>query len=249
MRRLSLSITVVLALIAPPHLFAGPESLQPKESKAIVQPAPPPECTWSGFYLGVHGGYIWSDNWSFRELNETDPPFEFERNGFVGGGQAGYNLQLGPWFVIGLEGTFSAGDLGDKTRINKGGSDLVEGHLHGNWIATVGGRVGVSFCHNRLLAYAKGGVAFSDYDFNTREIGDNGKFHADDNETLPLIGIGLEYAFNCHWSIRAEYNHLFADGDNNVTGVELDGGNRENRTFHVNQGDRDLISAGLNFRF
>ena len=240
---------LILAAVGTERMLAGPEPLETKESKAVVQPAPPPECNWTGFYIGGHGGYAWGSDSSFLELDESDPPFQFERGGFFGGGQVGYNFQFGSWFVIGVDGTFSAGDLDDHIILDKGDGDMDRGHLASDWIATVGGRVGISFCRNHLLAYAKGGAAFMDYDFNTREIGDNGKFHADEDETLPLLGFGLEYAFNCHWSIRVEYNHLFADDDKNVTGVENDGGTLADRTFHVNQDDWNLISGGINFRF
>ena len=249
MKQAVLLLTTAITLIGIERILAGPEPLDTKESKAVVQPTPPPECNWTGFYIGGHGGYTWSGDWSFKELDETDPPFEFDRDGFFGGGQAGFNLQLGSMFVIGVEGTFSGGDLIDKTRIDKGGGDIDEGHLNSHWIATVGAKIGVTFWHNRLLAYGKAGAAFTDYDFNTREIGDNGRFHADEDETLPLVGIGLEYAFGCHWSVRIEYDHLFTDDHTDVTGTENDGGTIAERTFRVAKGDWDMVSAGLNFRF
>jgi len=249
MKRLILSLAMMAIMaVGTERAFAGPAPLDTKESKAVVQPAPPPECRWTGFYIGNHGGYVWADDASLLELNQSDPPFEFNRDGLIGGGQLGYNFQLGSWFVVGVEGTFSAGDIDDPTRIDKGGGDSDAGHLENNWLATAGARVGVSFCKNRLLAYLKGGAAFTDYDFNTREIGDNGKFHADDDEVLGLIGTGLEYALNCHWSVRIEYNHLFA-GDQNVTGIEDDGGVRQKRTFHFDEGDWDIVHLGLNFKF
>src|SRR4051794_34562161 len=100
MKRLILSLTMMVAMaIGIQSTFAGPERLDTKESKAVVQPAPPPECHWTGFYIGIHGGYVWADDASLVELDETDPPFEFNRDGFIGGGQLGYNFQLGSWFV------------------------------------------------------------------------------------------------------------------------------------------------------
>jgi outer membrane immunogenic protein len=249
MKRLVFSLGIAVALSGAGRLFAGPEAIDTKDYKAQPEPiVVEKECRWTGFYIGGHGGYAWGGDSSFLELDESDPSFDFERSGFFGGGQAGFNLQLGSWFVIGVEGTFSAGDFNDNTRIDKG-ADFDDGHLDTDWIATVGGRLGVSFCKNRLLAYLKGGAAFTDYDFDTHEVGDNGRFHASDDETMALVGVGLEYAFLCHWTIKIEYNHLFADDDNNVTGVETDGSTRENRTFHVDQDDWDLVEAGLNFKF
>ena len=250
MKPLLASIGIVIALLVAPRLFAGPEPLptESKESKAVIQ-APAPECTWTGFYIGGHGGYGWGGDTSFKEEDEFDPAFRFEREGFLGGGQVGYNLQLGRWFVIGIEGTFSAGDLDDNTTLDAEEEDEKRGHLDTDWIATLGGRVGISFWNSHLLAYAKSGVAFTDYDFHTREVNDDETFHADGDETMPLVGFGLEYSFNCHWSVRAEYNHLFADDDDHITGRERDDQEVESRTFHRDQGDWDLITVGINYRF
>src|SRR5437879_3444923 len=79
-----------------------------------VAPAPPPECNWSGFYIGINAGYAWMDT----EVSDLDflnvgPPvqsFSFDPNGPVAGGQVGYNFQPLRWLVLGVEG--DAGYLG-----------------------------------------------------------------------------------------------------------------------------------------
>ena len=83
--------------------------------------APPPPIvavpifTWTGFYIGVNAG------WGSRQNNSNDPVFLDENlgvglvglngtvlfpgiddNTFTGGGQIGYNYQIGS-FVVGLE--------------------------------------------------------------------------------------------------------------------------------------------------
>src|SRR4051812_12271765 len=69
-------------------------------------PAPPPApvYNWNGFYIGIMGGYGWSDR-----LGVTVAGFDFStassnlRGGFVGG-TIGYNYQFaGSPIVIGLE--------------------------------------------------------------------------------------------------------------------------------------------------
>ena len=48
-----------LALIA----FAGPEALPSgKEMKEIAPMPPPPGCHWTGLYLGLNGGYSWTND-------------------------------------------------------------------------------------------------------------------------------------------------------------------------------------------
>ena len=91
MKRLLLSVGLAIALIVAPRLVAGPEPLDAKESKAVVQPPAPEPCRWTGFYIGGHIGYVWSDNWSFLEEDESDPPFNFDPDGLFGGGQVGFN--------------------------------------------------------------------------------------------------------------------------------------------------------------
>jgi opacity protein-like surface antigen len=125
--------------------------------------------------------------------------------------------------------------------------DRKRGHVGSDWIGTAAGRVGFSFWRNRLLAFAKGGAAFTSFDYFTREIGDNGKFEADEDRVVPLLGFGLEYAFSCHWSVKVEYNHLFFDVEN-VTGIEHDETVRERTTFRADP-TQDSVQAGLNFKF
>lgn len=57
----------------------------------------------------------------------------------------------------------------------------------------------------------------------------------------------MEYALNCHWSLKAEYNHLFFKADD-VTGIETEGARRDTRIFHSDP-NLDLVQFGLNYRF
>lgn len=251
MKRFILCLATSIALIGASNLFAGPEQLEAKDYKAAPQPIMEKECRWTGFYIGAHGGYSWGDL-SFVELDESDPAFEFDPDGAFGGGQIGANLQLGSWFVIGVEGTFSGGEFGGSADIFISGnpSEQTHGHVDSDWMATVAGRVGVSFCRNHLLAYVKGGVAFTDYSYHTEEVGVTNPehFNADDDQSGALVGFGLEYAFTCHWSVKLEYDHLFFDS-NDVTGIEINGSNENERTFNADNGGRDLIQGGINFKF
>ena len=205
-------------------------------------------CDWTGFYIGIHGGYAWGDR-NLLELEESDPPFDVnDLEGFYGGAQVGYNRQFGSWFVAGIEGEFSGGDIDGSAEIFNG-EDTDRAHVESDWTGTIGGRIGASFCKNKLLAYAKGGGAFAHFcyrvDMDVPSTGEH--WDADEIHIAPMVGAGLEYAINCHWSVKFEYKHLFVD-DENVTGLEDDQGTLEEKTWHVD-GDQDLIEAGLNFRF
>src|SRR5262245_59272750 len=80
--------------------------------KAAPPPPPAPVPTWTGFYIGVHGGAAWQSTptWNF-----TDPTGVLGNQsitgtsnlGAVGGLQAGYNWQVLPVWVLGVEGDIS----------------------------------------------------------------------------------------------------------------------------------------------
>lgn len=249
MKALVISIAAV-SVLGTATLFAGPEQIDAKDYKAAPAPAPIVEksCTWTGFYIGGHGGYSWSDDLSFLELDENDPAYRFDQDGFFGGGQVGFNLQLGSFFVLGVEGTFAGGDFNDAADIVFSG-ERSRGHVDSDWIATVGGRVGFTFWRNRILVFAKGGAAFTQFDYHTEEVGGSETFSADEDRTAGLLGFGVEYALNCHWSVKLEYNHLFFDSEN-VTGKERNGaGPGVDRTFRADVENRDTIQVGLNFKF
>lgn len=219
-----------------------------KDSKIVQQPVAEPTCNWTGFYVGVYGGYGWGDS-SFLELDDSNPPFEFSENGFFGGGQAGYNLQLGSFFVIGVEGEFAGSAIDDSAVLSIDTEEPAT--IENDWTGTVGARIGVTFLRSRLLLYAKGGVAFVHFNFHIQDNAEQPPeetFDADDTRTAPLVGGGWEYALTCHWSVKIEYKHLFL-GDEDVTGVERRSGSPDQSiTYHV-AGDQDLIEAGVNFRF
>ena len=58
-----------------------------------------PAFAWTGFYVGGHAGYGWS------EAENLDP------KGWFGGGQIGYNWQYAPNWVFVLEADISGGDI------------------------------------------------------------------------------------------------------------------------------------------
>src|SRR3954452_743582 len=69
--------------------------------------APVPVWDWTGFYLGGYAGIGVQRSHGEDPTGRTGPgEIEFIGQGFTGGGTAGYNYQIFPNWVIGLEGDF-----------------------------------------------------------------------------------------------------------------------------------------------
>ena len=96
--------------------------------------------SWAGPYLGGNLGYAWGS----VDNNPTKP------SGFVGGVQAGYNWQNGPW-VFGVEGDIQATGADDT---------FAPWKFSNPWFGTLRGRVGYAF--NNVLFYGTGGLAFGE---------------------------------------------------------------------------------------
>jgi outer membrane immunogenic protein len=256
--------------------IAGPEPLSSGKEMKQVAPAPP-ECdfTWTGFYVGANSGYSWGnadthftplpDAATFGDLApQTLNP---DPEGFIGGGQVGYNWQWNKWLVLGIETDFQGSDIeGNRRRspfLDNGGdianddpAVFLEAHERIQWFGTARGRIGFApLC--RLLIYATGGLAYGNVDYSAQTNFDNGT-------TYPVsftktkagwtVGGGLEYAISHHWSLKAEY--LYYDlGDESRTQVQLFNGVPQTGTppvFHVRNNfdtTANIVRGGLNFKF
>ena len=175
---------------------------------------------WSGFYIGVNGGYGWGEKESV-EITETDlitgldfgtrDVGDLKLKGFFGGGQAGFNIQSGA-LVFGIEGDIQASDIDGDFGPNvlpfqsaptySGSGDI-------DWFGTVRGRLGWAF--DRGLLYVTGGIAFADVDLEVDFIdsqGQNARLHDDGTRTGFALGGGGEWALSDRWSAKLEYQFL-----------------------------------------
>src|SRR5450755_1898015 len=105
--------------------------------------------SWTGFYVGINGGYGWGkSNWSGSGGN-----FEVSPKGWLGGGTLGYNIQTGAW-VWGIEGDIDYINL--KGTANAAFCPSCT--FKDTWLGTVRGRIGYSL--DRWLPYLTAGGAF-----------------------------------------------------------------------------------------
>jgi outer membrane immunogenic protein len=180
----------------------------PVKAPVVAAPAP---FSWTGFYVGVHGGGAWlkhrqttvETNGACNGFTAAGSDCTLEDSGVAVGGLAGYNFQSGR-IVYGLEvdgswlsvkrseqylTPFLANPLTLQTKVN--------------WLATVRGRIGITM--SPTLIYVTGGAAFggiesSWFDAGTPPFG----LSVDKTKVGWVAGGGIEHAFAQNWSVRVE---------------------------------------------
>jgi outer membrane immunogenic protein len=194
----------------------------------VEQPPEIPVFTWTGFYLGIQGGYVWTN------LDVDPGGFGIDDlNGGLFGGYVGYNWQYGAW-VFGAEGDFN-GVWNDKTFAIAGPPPFTA-DIGTDWLASIRARAGYSF--DRVLLFATGGVAFTKATANVN-LGGGLTLSGNDTFTGWTLGGGAEYAFTDNWIGRVEYRYY------GFPSKDLDGpGGLGNVKLNTN-----TITAGIAYKF
>jgi outer membrane immunogenic protein len=268
----------------------------PSRAPPPVYLPPPPIFTWTGLYVGLNAGYTWSNN--NRVDTATADAFgnpglgggpEFgvasaalatasvpaKINGFIGGGQIGYNFQFANSFVAGLEAdiqgiaasngstlvfsqAFVAGVPANPIDQNLSSSRRLD------YLGTVRGRLGFTITPT-LLVYGTGGLAYGQTKSSTSitQIVESAptlpnhysSFGSFSNTRVGwTAGGGVEWLFAPNWSVKAEY--LYYDLGSVTyglsplqnftdTGVQFTGGAPVSRTRFTG----NIARAGLNYHF
>jgi len=195
--------------------------------------------TWTGVYLGVHGGGAWSKLSGTNSFGGTASSASLD--GWLAGGQIGANYQVGQW-VFGVQGDYAYADDKFTQSLAPIVGTLEVKH---DYFATASGRIGYAF--DRLMVYGKGGVAFTRDKWRATD-NTGGLVFGNFNRTGWLAGAGFEWAFAGNWSVFAEYNYLSFGNINEAlttggsgTLVATGGGVVKDTT--------NIAKAGINFRF
>jgi len=222
MRRVLLTTISLLAFTATVAVAADLPRQMPAKAPAMV----PVGYNWTGFYLGINGGYGWGrSNWdAFATTTDV--------SGWMAGLTAGYNWQAmgSPW-VFGLEGDI------DWTNIK--GSFVNAAcptgcQTQNNWLGTVRGRVGYAW--DRVMPYITGGLAVGDI-----EATQAGLAGVHDTNVGWTAGAGIEAALAGNWTAKLEYLHIDLGHINcGVTACAP----AASVGFHTDQ-----VRAGVNYRF
>ncbi len=207
-----------LAVLSAPALAAD---LPVKAHAPVVAPL----YNWTGFYIGGNAGWGWA--------RLSDSVGGTNLNGFVGGGQIGYNWQVSN-FVLGLETDFQGSDQ-HLTETGTIGATAVTGTARVNWFGTIRGRVGVAA--NNWLFYVTGGGAYTNVGASLTAAG--ATVSTSTTKWGGTVGGGVEYGINRQWTVGLEY--LYVDTGSQTITV---GGVSDSLRIQDN-----ILRAKVNFRF
>lgn len=187
---------------------------------------------WAGFYLGLNAGYSFGTAQS--RTTTVDPPGGYfatssipaiadvgnqhlNPEGFIGGGQMGFNFAVDDNWVLGLEADLEANSITDKETRTGGypccapSSFTIGSKVESTWLATLRPVVGYAWAN--VMIYATGGLALHDEKASFAFTDDfaaaaaNGGFST--TKGTWTVGGGVQGKIDRNWSWRAEY--LFVD--------------------------------------
>jgi outer membrane immunogenic protein len=224
MKRVLLSMTAIalIAVAAQAANAADMSARRPLPPQAVVK-APPPIFNWSGFYVGVHGGYGWGNS----SYDATAAGTSFNTDGWLLGALAGVNYQVGQT-VWGIEADINWSDFS--------GGDACGGvtcNTEVPWFGTLRGRLG--YAADRFMPYITGGLAYGKVEANVPGIGGGS-----DTRFGWTAGVGAEYAFAPNMSWKTEYLYVDLGG--------FDCGGCGAPTPNVDF-QSHIVRTGLNVRF
>jgi outer membrane immunogenic protein len=262
MKRLAL-VAAALGILSAPAVAAGLKVKAP-----VLKAPPPPAFSWAGWYIGGHGGGIWSnDDPSVSALGPQPTPaavagaiptsFSYNRASWIAGGQLGYNSQIQS-VVFGIEGDFSATNLNGSQTISTAVptffalTQTVSSKM--DEFATVRGRIGIA--HDNWLFYTTAGVATGHvkYGFFQSNVAGGGPVLINNNnerwQSGAVAGGGVEVGWG-QVSLKAEalwFDLLDFTQSAPLTlvgGVTVPG----NTLLATHQNRGAIARMGLNYRF
>jgi outer membrane immunogenic protein len=205
---------------------------------------------WNGFYVGGNLGWGWAPHNSdaFTDAGVFVTSVSSTRDGFLGGGQVGYNYMAWPHIVLGIEADFSAADI-KATSVSTTATGTSSTSSKDDWFGTMRGRVGYAF--DNWLLYGTGGFAWM-HDTSTRTVlasvvpalvGQSAS--ASSTLTGWTVGGGVEVGITANWIARLEYLHMdFASYTDHFVYVPATG----NRTINEKL-TADIVRVAMSYKF
>jgi outer membrane immunogenic protein len=223
MRRIALSVLAISSIVGSSAALAAdlpPAAPPPPRAPAAYIPAPPPPFTWTGFYIGINGGYGWGRDATNDGAGNTPT---LNSNGGLVGGTLGFNYQISQ-FVIGVEGDIDYSMMKfSQTATGAGafgfGAATSSLTYKNDLLSTFAARFG--FAADRALFYAKAGGAWTNEKITLSGTDPVFGTLSGSNSFSRLgwmVGGGIEYAVWDNLTLKAEYNYLdFGSKNENLT--------------------------------
>jgi outer membrane immunogenic protein len=231
-------------------------------------PAAPVITSWTGWYFGINGGEIDTIAGGVN-LSGTDTglgglgsalaagiipgQMNVTNVGWLVGGTVGYNWQINPLWVVGVEGDLDGGKSKQSTTVSPTGVVATTSTRELDDLGTLRGRVGLTIVAP-LLLYGTGGLAVTDRKFTLAAVDPAAGPPLNATSTTSGLvagwtgGFGLEYMFGPHWTFKGEY--LYADFGSPKASIAYayPVGNSSTLTA-ATRDHENIVRAGINYRF
>lgn len=167
----------------------------PRRGYAPDYSAPMPVFSWSGPYLGLNLGVQFG---SFTQASNLI--YGTSSAGIIGGIQGGYNFQVAPNLILGVEGDISGSSLRGNSTLPFFG---LSGQAEMNLLVTARGRIGYTI--DRAMFFATGGLAAASVNARVADWRSLASWNNSQWRAGWTIGGGLEYAVTNNISAKVEY--------------------------------------------
>jgi outer membrane immunogenic protein len=207
---------IAAVFFAAPFLIAS-HAFAADMARKAPPPAAAPAPSWTGFYVGGEVGGAWGDpnlsyvandpaaqvlvqgNSAITGFSGQQPlfPNSFKMSGVTGGVEAGYNWQVDPKWLVGIETDFNGSSLkgtGNSTSV----LESLPGFLFTqtasvqqtiDWYGTLRGRLGY-LATDHLLLFGTGGLAYG-------RVADSGAYSVAGPIVSSYAGTSHGFSFSC----------------------------------------------------
>jgi outer membrane immunogenic protein len=208
----------------------------PAKASVYKAPAVLTSDSWTGFYVGGSLGGRWNkSDWTTTSIlipavpaTTINNPATFSNSSVRAGIYAGYNWQVAPLWVVGIEGDLAWANNKSTTSPIPGVFGILvatadTAERKDKWDGSLRGRVGYLFTPT-LLAFGTGGVSWMASETSVRCGNSAPNWCSGTNFTTSRVdtasktvagwtlGGGLEWMLNSNWLIRGEYRYTQYSG-------------------------------------
>jgi outer membrane immunogenic protein len=226
-----------------------------------------PVLSWTGLYIGANAGWAGAADTitntgtytgaggfgTLLTVGAIPGALTSNNTGFIGGGQIGYNWQVWPDWVAGIEADFEGVNAKSSNALTFLGSPGFAGittayNRELDSLGTVRGRFGYLWFPS-LLFYGTGGLAVGENKIGSTATCPTCQAAGSTSNTSVgwTLGGGGEWRFAPAWSMRAEYLYVDFGLRSNTTSYAYSG-NVTTQTSTVRERD-NIVRVGVNYMF